>query len=95
MNRLHFKIHLRKLGSQFEGFRARDWLWLKNWRIGREKGMNGPVDVEDVKQCHAWITEVYEHADTFLNTYDAGRFIEESNEKLVRHRSELADGRRS
>ena len=31
---------LRRLGSDLEGIRARDWQWLKNWRIGREKGMN-------------------------------------------------------
>ena len=33
---------LRKLGSDLEGFRARDWWWLKTWRDGERKGHGQP-----------------------------------------------------
>lgn len=84
---------LRKLGSDVEGFRARDWLWLKNWRIGREPGMGGPVDVEDEKQCEAWLHEVHVHAKAFLNDAMAQTYIAECEGKLTRRRSELATDR--
>ena len=84
---------LRRLGSDFGGFASRDWMWLKDWRIGREKGMSGPVDVEDEGQCEAWLQEVRVHAATFLNDHEAARFITESEGKLARRRSELAAGR--
>ena len=84
---------LRRLGSDFEGYRAIDWWWLKSWRIGREKDMGGPVDVEDERQCALWLGEVRAHADTFLGASEAASYVTESEGKLVRHRAELAAGR--
>ena len=83
---------LRRLGSDFEGFRARDWIWLKNWRIGREPGMNGPVDVEDQEQCEAWMRGVTAHTKAFLSLDDARKFYAECQGKLERRRSEIAAG---
>ena len=54
IHELHDKLHalarepnmiqndLRKLGSDLEGFRARDWWWLKTWRDGQRKGHGQP-----------------------------------------------------
>ena len=84
---------LRRLGSDFGGFSSRDWQWLDNWRIGREKGMGGPVDVENEGQCKTWMNEARMHAAIFLNTHEADCFIVECTEKLARRRSELAAGR--
>ena len=84
---------LRRLGSDFEGFRARDWQWLKNWRIGREKGMGEAINVEDEIECAMWLDEVRVHAGTFLGASEAARYITESEGKLARRRSELTAGR--
>ena len=84
---------LRRLGSDFEGYRARDWQWLKNWRIGREKGMGEAINVEDEIECAMWLNEVRVHAGTFLNDHEAGSYITESEGKLARRRSELTAGR--
>ena len=46
---------LRRLARDLEGFRARDWWWLKTWRDGYEKGLDSPVDVEDEAQCTMWL----------------------------------------
>ena len=84
---------LRRLGSDFGGFASRDWQWLKNWRIGREQGMKGPLDVEDESQCKMWLHEVQAHASVFLSGPSAEAYIAESEAKLKRRRAELAAGR--
>ena len=84
---------LRRLGSDFEGYRAIDYWWLKNWRIGRERDMGAAINVEDETQCAMWLNEVHAHADTFLNDHEAAIYITESEGKLARRRSELAAGR--
>ena len=105
IHELHDKLHalahepstlqntLRRLGSDFGGFSSRDWQWLDNWRIGREHGMGGPVDVENEGQCKTWLNEARTHAVTFLNTRQANRFIVECKGKLDRRRRELVEGR--
>ena len=77
----------------FEGYRALDYWWLKNWRIGRDKDMGPPIDVEDEVQCALWLHEVCAHADTFLNASEAASYVTESKGKLARHRAELTAGR--
>ena len=70
-------------------------MWLKNWRIGRERGMGGPVDVEiRGRQCVAWLLrQARAHADAFLGTREAASYIAECEGKLARRRGELAEGR--
>ena len=84
---------LRRLGGDFEGYRALDYWWLKNWRIGRDKDMGAPINVESEIQCGAWLDEVRVHADTFLGASEAASYITESEGKLARHRAELTAGR--
>ena len=85
---------LRKLGSDLEGFRARDWWWLKTWRDGQEKGMNSPVDVEDETQCTMWLNELRVHLDTFPIGDSYGRnFITKCENVLASRRRNLVDGR--
>ena len=85
---------LRRLGSDLEGFRARDWWWLKTWRDGQEKGMDSPVDVEDEAQCTMWLNELHVHLDTFPIGDSYGRnFITKCENVLANRRRNLVDGR--
>ena len=85
---------LRRLGSSLEGFRARDWWWLKTWRDGQEKGMDSPVDVEDEAQCTMWLNELQRHLDTFPIGDSYGRnFVSKCENVLARRRSDLVEGR--
>ena len=85
---------LRRLGSNLDGFRARDWWWLKTWRDGQEKGMESPVDVEDEAQCEAWLNEVQVHLDTFPIGDSYGRnFITKCENVLASRRRNLVEGR--
>ena len=106
IHELHDKLHalarapymiqndLRKLGSDLDGFRARDWWWLKTWRDGQEKGMNSPVDVENEAQCAMWLNELHEHLDTFPIGASYGRnFILKCENVLANRRSNLVEGR--
>ena len=106
IHELHDKLHalarapymiqndLRKLGSDLDGFRARDWWWLKTWRDGEEKGMNSPVDVEDETQCTMWLNELRVHLDTFPIGDSYGRdFITKCENVLASRRRNLVGGR--
>ena len=85
---------LRKLGSDLDGFRARDWWWLKSWRDGNEKGMNSPVDVEDEAQCTTWLNELRVHLDTFPIGDSYGRdFVTKCENVLANRRNNLVEGR--
>ena len=85
---------LRRLGSNLDGFRARDWWWLKTWRDGQEKGMNSPVDVEDEAQCTMWLNELQVHLDTFPIGDSYGRnFITKCENVLASRRRNLVEGR--
>ena len=85
---------LRRLGSDLDGFRARDWWWLKTWRDGKEKGMNSPVDVEDETQCTMWLNELQVHLDTFPIGDSYGRnFITKCEDVLASRRRNLVEGR--
>ena len=85
---------LRRLGSDLEGFRARDWWWLKTWRDGQEKGMDSPVDVEDEAQCTMWLNELHVHLDTFPIGDSYGRnFITKCENVLANRRRNLVEGR--
>ena len=103
---LHDKLHalarepsmiqndLRRLGSDLDGFRARDWWWLKTWRDGQEKGMDSPVDVEDEAQCTMWLNELQVHLDTFPIGDSYGRnFITKCENVLASRRRNLVEGR--
>ena len=68
---------LRRLGSDFEGFRSRDWWWLKEWRIGREPGMGSAVDVENPMDCEHWLSGVRTHANVFLAGAEADAYVAE------------------
>ena len=106
IHEIHDKLHalarapsiiqndLRKLGSDLDGFRARDWWWLKSWRDGQEKGMDSPVDVEDEAQCTMWLNELHVHLDTFPIGDSYGRnFITKCENVLANRRSNLVEGR--
>ena len=93
MSRRRFRTRCAASGVTSEDSASRDWLWLKDWRIGREHGMGGPVDVENEGQCKTWMNEARTHATTFLNPHEADSFIAECDEKLRRRRAELAAGR--
>ena len=85
---------LRRLGSDLEGFRARDWWWLKTWRDGKEKGMNSPVDVEDEAQCTMWLSELQVHLDTFpIGDSYGPNFFAACEGVLARRRNNLVEGR--
>ena len=84
---------LRRLRSDLEGFRARDYQWLRNWRIGREPDMGAAVDVEDLVQCERWLSMVRIHASVFLVEAEAESYLAECQAKLERRRAELAAGR--
>ena len=68
-------------------------MWLKDWRIGREQSMGGPVDVEDPIQCAHWLSQTQDHASVFLSGPSATAYLAECKAKLERRRSELAAGR--
>ena len=106
IHEIHDKLHalarapsiiqndLRKLGSDLDGFRARDWWWLKSWRDGQEKGMDSPVDVEDEAQCTTWLNELHVHLDTFPIGDSYGRnFITKCENVLANRRRNLVEGR--
>lgn len=84
---------MRRLRSDLEGFRARDHRWLQKWRIGREPGMGGPVDVESLTQCELWLDKVQAHAGIFLDDAEAEAYFTGCKAKLERRRAELAAGR--
>ena len=77
---------LRKLGSDFEGYASRDYMWLRDWRIGREPDMGGPIDAEDRMQCARWLSEVIIHAKVFLSDAGAATYLAECKAKLERRR---------
>ena len=35
---IRFRTHCASLGSDFGGYQTRDWMWLKDWRIGQREG---------------------------------------------------------
>ena len=84
---------LRRLGSDLGGFSTRDWMWLKNWRIGREPDMGDAVNVEDPAECSEWLSEAQAHASVFLAGAAASTYLADCEGKLKRRRSELAAGR--
>ena len=84
---------MRRLRSDLEGYRARDHQWLRDWRIGRERGMGGAIDVEDPEKCEHWLREVQVHVVLFLSGAGAETYLAECRAKLERRRTELAAGR--
>ena len=84
---------LRKLGSDFGGYRSRDYIWLKDWRIGRQPDVGPAIDVDDEGQCAKWMLQVKVHAEVFLSDAAGDQYIADAELKLSRRRAELAAGR--
>ena len=84
---------LRKKGSEVEGYRARDHIWLQAWRIGKEPDMGAAIDVENLKVSEEWLREVRVHVTVFLSAGSGRQYLENCEGKLNRRRIELAAGR--